>query len=69
MMNPAVRFKTPEAVLRDPNLNDDEKIGILRLWEYDERELAVAINEGMPGPEPVLLSRIAVALSQLMGAR
>ncbi len=30
MMNPAGRFKTPEAVLQDASLGDDQKIEILR---------------------------------------
>jgi hypothetical protein len=63
-MNPAQRFITPEAVLSDPETNNKQKLEVLRQWENDEREISIAINEGMPGPEPVFLSRIAIAISK-----
>lgn len=65
MMNPATSFGTPEAVLCDPILGEKEKEEILRQWRYDQYELAVALEEGMQGPEPEWLSRIQLALDKL----
>jgi hypothetical protein len=66
IMNPALQFKTPEALLSDPDLTDREKIDVLQRWEYDELELAVAVYEGMCGEEPLLLGRISCALNTLV---
>ncbi len=65
MMNPTRKYETPEAVLHDPDLSTPRKIEVLRNWEYDEREVAVAVEEGMPGPDPLLLGRIHRALDEL----
>ena len=63
--NPRAAFGTPEAVLRRHDLSTAEKIEILEAWEFDERELAVAVEEGMSDREPELLSRILGALGRL----
>jgi len=65
--DPTLRFGTPEAVLADSNLTIARKIEILRQWEYDQREIGVAVEEGMPGPEPQWLGRIEQALIALTG--
>ena len=67
MGEPRAAFAAPEDVLRDPALTTIEKIELLRQREYDEREIAVAQEEGMPGPEPELLGRILRALDALTG--
>jgi hypothetical protein len=59
------RFRTPEEVLQDPRLSGPQKVEVLRGWEYDERQIAVAVGEGMPGPEPLLLRRVLKALDVL----
>lgn len=64
-MTPHRTYATPEEVLGATELPRARKIEILRQWEYDEREVAVAVEEGMPGAEPVLLRRIALALERL----
>lgn len=64
MSNPASRYATPEAVL-EADLSTAEKIEILRRWEYDQREQAVAMEEGMGQKEPELLDRIVRARRQL----
>jgi protein-L-isoaspartate(D-aspartate) O-methyltransferase len=66
-LDPASCFDSPEAVLEDPSLGRGGKIEILRRWQYDASELAVAEEEGMPGPEPGLLGRILRALDVLRG--
>ena len=65
--NPTSVFETPEAVLEHAEITLDEKIEILRRWEYDASENCVAVEEGMPGGESDLLRRILLALDQLTG--
>ena len=67
MNDPEAEFGTPEAVLENTHLTKDQKFEILRRWEYDQSEIAVAEEEGMPGGEPALLARIYHALQILTG--
>lgn len=62
LASPATVFAGPEDVLAAAGLDRDEKIAILRQWEYDESEVAVAVEEGMPGNGSDLLQRIAATL-------
>jgi hypothetical protein len=39
----------------------------LSRWEYDAAEIAVAVEEGMPGEDNGLLRRIMLALDSLAG--
>lgn len=57
--------QTPEEVLQSSAWSMEQKIEILRRWEQDQQQLAVAVEEGMPGPEPKLLGRIVKALASL----
>jgi protein-L-isoaspartate(D-aspartate) O-methyltransferase len=66
-LDPASQFEGPEALLAHPSLERQEKIEILRQWQYDASELEVAEEEGMPGAEPGLLGRILRALAALRG--
>lgn len=67
LQSPERVFSVPEEVVAHPSLKRDDKIGILRSWEYDARDLEVAEEEGMPsGTEnESLLKRILTLLSQL----
>ena len=58
-------FASPEEVLAHTDITRDQKIEILRLWEYDAAEAEVATEEGMPGSGDSLLRRILLALSHL----
>ncbi|GAB4394284.1 MAG: hypothetical protein Tsb0032_18020 [Kiloniellaceae bacterium] len=58
-------YRSPEDVLADDSLSDDEKRQILESWERDARELAVAEDENMGGGEPNMLDRVAQALNTL----
>jgi len=58
-------FKTFGEVLANNELTWVQKIEILRRWEYDVRELQVADEEGMEGPEPVTLDAVLDALRTL----
>jgi hypothetical protein len=68
LFNPGSVFAAPEAVLVHDGLSKQQKIEILRRWEYDATESCVAVEEGMPGGESDLLHRILVALDQLAGS-
>jgi len=67
LADPAAAFDAPESVLRDDALSDEQKIAILKQWEYDASEEAVALEEGMPGDDSDLLRRVLVALGTLTG--
>ncbi len=42
MLDPTMVFKEPKEVVANDELTRDQKIEILRRWEYDARELEVA---------------------------
>lgn len=65
LLDPGLVFKTPDEVLAEKDLLREEKIKILRKWEYDVRELQVAEEEGMEGPQPVGLDDVLRALRSL----
>jgi hypothetical protein len=67
LLDPASVFATPEEVQSHPGLKPEQKIEILRRWEYDAAEVAVAVEEGMPGDDSGLLRRIVLALEKLGG--
>jgi hypothetical protein len=68
MFDPAAAFAQPEDVLKEPGLTKDDKIEILRRWEFQAAEEAVALEEGMPGEESGMLRRILLALGELTGS-
>jgi hypothetical protein len=63
--DPAAHFADPAAVLAAAGLTVEQKIALLRQWEYDESEISVATEEGMPGPGSALLQEIGRALAVL----
>jgi hypothetical protein len=65
LVNPGLVFKTPEEVLQRNDLSREQKIEILRRWEYDVRQLQVAEEESMAGPQPVTLDAVLNALRAL----
>jgi hypothetical protein len=67
LQDPASVFATPEEVAAHAGLTREQKIEILRLWEYDAAEAEVATEEGMPGGNDDLLRRILLALDGLIG--
>jgi hypothetical protein len=64
---PASFFATPEEVLEHSELAKEQKIEALWRWEYDAAELAVAVEEGMPGEDDGLLRRVMLALGTITG--
>lgn len=69
LRDPASIFASPEAVADHPGLSLEQKIEVLRTWEYDAAEVAVAEEEGMRGPENDLLQHIVLALAALTHGR
>lgn len=67
LLDPASCFVEPEDVLREDRLTPDQKVEILRRWEYDASAAAVAEEEGMATGEPSLVRRILLALNLLVG--
>lgn len=67
VLDPRAHFSSPEEVLADGALTDADKRAVLRSWERDARELAVAEEEGMGGGERDVLQRIVDALRSLDG--
>lgn len=65
LLDPGSVFESPEALLGHEALSPEQKIELLRRWEYDASENCVAVEEGMPGGESDLLRRILLALEQL----
>jgi hypothetical protein len=69
LLDPAAAYSTPQHVVDDPALSRDQKIEVLRRWEYDVAEQRVAEEEGMPagraGDEGDLLRQIVLALDAL----
>jgi hypothetical protein len=67
LVDPGFVFKTPQELLANNALSREQKVEILRRWEYDVRELQVAEAEGMEGPQPVTLDAVLRAL-RVLGA-
>lgn len=44
-------YPTPRDVVAAKDLSRDQKIKTLKDWEYDLRQMMVASEENMPGPE------------------
>lgn len=65
LLDPASVFDSPGDVLNADDISQDQKIEILRRWEYDARELQVASEENMPGNNSDILDRVLEALNKL----
>ncbi len=67
ILNPRKHFKDPEEVLKLKSLNTAQKIKILKSWEYDSRQLQVAEEENMQGPNDNdnVLNKVLNAIREL----
>ena len=66
MLDPTMVFKDPTDVVADESLSRDQKIEILRRWEYDARQLEVAEEEaGMAVRRPDMFDCVVQALHAL----
>ena len=68
LLDPGLVFKTPQELLANNELSREQKIEILRRWEYDVRQLQVAAEESMEGPQPVALEDVLQALRAIGAA-
>lgn len=62
---PTDYFDTPDELVSSDDLTLSEKIKILRKWEEDAHQMAVASEEGMNDGEPSMLHSIKMRLSEL----
>lgn len=63
LLDPANVFASPMAVVNVSGVSTQNKIEILRRWEYDAREVQVAVEEGFPSRGPnSLLDDVLAAL-------
>lgn len=67
LLDPTSVFKTPEGVLQRYDLTRQQKVDILRSWEYGANEEAVAEEEGMLSDRPLMVRRVVLALEKLTG--
>ena len=65
MLNPSAVFLRPEDVVERDDLTREQKIEVLRRWEYDARQLDVAEEENMGGEGQDMLYRVLKALEAL----
>ncbi len=65
LFDPGGVFASPDDVFDESSLTREQKIKILRRWEYDARELGVAEEENMTGGPPNMLSEILHTLQRL----
>jgi hypothetical protein len=65
LLDPGAVFTTPEELLISGALTRQQKLEVLRRWEYDARESSIATDEGMPDGDNDLLHRILVTIDQL----
>ena len=67
---PTMVFKVPKDVVASNELSRNQKIEILRRWEYDARQLEVAEEEaGMAVRRPDMFDRVVQALHTLSAER
>ncbi len=66
MLDPTSVFEEPKEVVANDELTRDQKIEILRRWEYDAHELEVAEEEaGMAVRRPEMFDLVVQALDML----
>ncbi len=65
LANPSAYFAQPQDVLTYPGLSWKLQRDLLRQWEQDARQLAIAEGEGMAGGEESMLGRVSQALRAL----
>lgn len=66
--DPKSVYSYPQNVLDDHTITREQKVKILKQWEYDARELQVAEEENMTGnSSPSMLNRVLQALNKLEG--
>ncbi len=66
MLDPTRVFEDPKDVVANDELTLEQKLEILRRWEYDARQLEIAEEEaGMAVRRPEMFDRVLQALHTL----
>ncbi|WP_027853900.1 hypothetical protein [Marinobacterium litorale] len=65
MLDPAKMYTAPVEILKDEALSQEQKLKLLRRWEFDEREESVAEEEAMGADRSSRLDEVLEALRQL----
>ncbi|MDX1486927.1 MAG: hypothetical protein R3268_01905 [Acidiferrobacterales bacterium] len=70
LLDPTAVYANPIEVVTDASLTREQKIEILRSWEYDARALEVAEEEGgMPVSRPEMFDLVINALRRIGAKR
>lgn len=65
-LNPSAVFDHPADVVAEATLTQEQKVEVLRQWEYDAREMEVAEEENMRGGDAqVKLGDVLQALDEI----
>lgn len=64
-LNPSSVYDSPSEIAEDQSLTINDKVEILRRWEYDAKEMQVATEENMPGKNSDVLDKILEVLNKL----
>ena len=65
LADPSSVYKEPAEVLLDKELTKEQKLEVLRQWEFDAREILMADEENMVGDSPSMLHRVLEAIESL----
>jgi len=67
LQDPPAAFSSPSQIVNSTDFTKQQKIELLRRWEYDAEQLQVAEGEGMAsdGNEPATLGQVLEALKSL----
>lgn len=68
VVDPAARFVTPEALVADPLLTPNEKLGFLEQWALDLANRQAAASEGMVPDTADIAARDAALLRFVQNA-
>lgn len=67
--NPSAQYESPENVLTDSELTQEEKVGVLIAWRDEAVHLQESTAEGMGGGERSQIEEIVRALNYLQGLK
>jgi len=66
---PANHYKSPDEIIKDADLSEEEKRQALNTWEQDARQMMTASNEGMEGDDEGLDQSDTHRLGEVMRAK
>jgi hypothetical protein len=65
LLDPVREFGSPEKVVDEKDLTNEEKLVILKLWAHDAKLLAIADEENMGGSDSDILQRITICINKI----